>query len=405
MTAIQDAIQVNYEQLQDIARRLRSQADTCTELQHSLKRAYHPLEQGGWIGKGASAFFHEMDAEVLPALNRLQQAFTNGENVTQEVIALFRAAEEDAANLLRSDTEATPSPPIPVPGPTPTPTPSKVTPAASDTAYHPEKVFNDTYMSNMIGRTWSGEGDPRLGWAMEVLRRNPSESNKEQALNIIAELRGMSRFEVDQQYQKFIQLQSQAQERGNKLGKNIEELIPINPDMNKLLSNNPLVYGPEAGKLGLGLAQISYTGSRDHLRFGQVVGDTLGIDAVFGAMLNPTGGMPGAGEIAIPTGESSVSYHSAFHDAAGFMHTYYEIGPGYDYLNREWSSTDNPLTGQTSGLAYWNKKFLMSELSHGRLDFGDVITAAGSNYAGIQLGNIAQAQTAWNWFTKTITGK
>ncbi|WP_161569220.1 WXG100 family type VII secretion target [Candidatus Oscillochloris fontis] len=390
MTAIQDAIQVNYEQLQDIARRFRSQSDACTELQRTLKHTYQPLEQGGWIGKGAAAFFREMDTEVFPALDRLQQALTHGESVTQEVIALFRAAEEDAAHLLQSESEATPTPPT-------------VTPI--DTAYHPEKVFNDAYMSNMIGRTWSGEGDPRLRWAMEVLRRNPSESNKEQALNIIAELRGMSRSEVDQQYQKFIQLQSQAQERSNKLGKNIEELMPIDPKFNKLLSINPFTSNIEAGKLGLGIAQANYMGSRDHLRFGQVVGDTLGVDAVFGAMLNPTGGMPGPGDLAIPTGESSVSYHSAFHDAAGFMHTYYEIGPGYDYLNREWSSTDNPLTGQVSGLAYWNNKFLMSELSHGRLDFGDVITAAGSNYAGIQLGNIAQAQTALNWFTKKLTGK
>ncbi len=388
MPAHQDAIQVNYEQLQDIARRFRSQADACTELQCTLQHTYHPLEQGGWIGKGAAAFFREMDTEVLPALARLQQAFTHGESVTQEVIALFRAAEEDATNLLQSDTEATPSPPIPVPGPTPIPTPSKVTPAASDIAYHPEKVFNDTYMSNMIGRTWSGEGDSRLGWAMEVLRRNPSESNKEIALNIIAKLRGMSRSEVDQQYQKFLQLQSQAQERGNKLGKNIEELAPLVPE-----SINPV-------KLGLGLAQANYMGSRDHLRFGQVVGDTLGLDAAFGAMLNPTGGMPGPGELAIPTGESAVSYHSAFHDAAGFMHTYYEIGPGYDYLNREWSSTDNPFTGQASGLTYWNGKFLAREFLNNSLDKGDFLGAVTTTGGGILLGVAASGQTLRNWIWK-----
>ena len=44
-------------------------------------------------------------------------------------------------------------------------------------------------------------------------------------------------------------------------------------------------------------------GTTAQLRYGQVVGDAFGIDPVFGAMLNPTGGMVGPGNWAVNPGD------------------------------------------------------------------------------------------------------
>jgi hypothetical protein len=98
-----------------------------------------------------------------------------------------------------------------------------------------------------------------------------------------------------------------------------------------------------------------FTASNGQLRFGKVVGDVFGIDAVFGSLISPTGGMAGPGNEKIPMIEngSAVATHGAVHDAAGYLYNCHGIGPGYDYLGREpGADTSNPLAGQTN-MEWW----------------------------------------------------
>ncbi len=98
-------------------------------------------------------------------------------------------------------------------------------------------------------------------------------------------------------------------------------------------------------------------GSTPQMRYGKVVGDAFGVDPVFGALLNPTGGLVGYGNIAYqPANDSAVGYHGVFHDAAGYLNSFHNAGPGYNYLGQEDGDTSSPLTGQTSGLRYWSDK-------------------------------------------------
>lgn len=101
-----------------------------------------------------------------------------------------------------------------------------------------------------------------------------------------------------------------------------------------------------------------YYASTVQLRFGKVVGDALGLDPVFGALLNPTGGGLGPGNKAVvPDPDDPLGYHSVFHDAAGFLYTHFGVGPGYDYLGRSrlgWAAS--PLTGQADGIRYWTER-------------------------------------------------
>lgn len=94
-------------------------------------------------------------------------------------------------------------------------------------------------------------------------------------------------------------------------------------------------------------------GSTSQLRYGQVAGDALGMDAVFGALLNPTGGLVGPGNAAVDGNDSALGYPGAVHDAGGYLYNYHNQGPGYDYLGAEGRDTSSPLSGQRSGISYW----------------------------------------------------
>jgi hypothetical protein len=100
--------------------------------------------------------------------------------------------------------------------------------------------------------------------------------------------------------------------------------------------------------------------SNPQLVYGKVIGDTFGIDPLFGALLNPTGGLVGPGNMALQMDDDDpTGYHGIVHDAAGYLFNFHNQGPGYDYLGREAAKghkTSDPLTGQQSGLRYWHEK-------------------------------------------------
>lgn len=109
----------------------------------------------------------------------------------------------------------------------------------------------------------------------------------------------------------------------------------------------------------------AHMGSIEQLRFGKMVGDSLGgLDPVFGALLSPTGGIPGAGNDRVTNafglgavgGLDVVTNHGIAHDAAGYLLNYHQRGPGYIYVpgvSDALSKTD-PLAGQTTGLSFYS---------------------------------------------------
>ncbi len=327
-------IQVEYEQMAGLSQRMRGRAEACGALRQRLQQALTPLQQGGWYGRGATAFFHEMESDVLPAMNRLETALTEGQLVLDEIVRIFQQAEAEAAALFQGGLTA---PPV-----TPGSQRDRVNGADRSGADHADapstpspvstsEIFSHSYMRKMVGRKWPNEGDPALRQAMYDLRENQSPEKVEQALKVIAEKSDgrMTLEQAREQHKIFLEKRKEAESVGIK----IHELaqIPIRAD---------------------------YMGSRDHLRFGQIVGDALGLDPIFGALLNPTGGIVGPDNYGLALNESALGYHAAFHDAGGFLHTYFGKGPGYDYLGLEpgrfKDNPLNPLVGQQSGVLYWN---------------------------------------------------
>jgi WXG100 family type VII secretion target len=96
-----DIIQAKYDQLDGVARRFGEQAQAGRDLQAGIERSLRSLQDGGWHGRGAAAFFAEMNNQVTPALGRLSAALTDAQAVTIRIRAILQAAEEEASRPFR----------------------------------------------------------------------------------------------------------------------------------------------------------------------------------------------------------------------------------------------------------------------------------------------------------------
>lgn len=96
-----DEIKADYDQLGQVATRFSNQSQAVEDMLRDLRAKLEKLENGGWIGEGADAFFTEMNDEVIPAVTRLMEALVEGSQVTNEVSRHVRDAEEQASATFR----------------------------------------------------------------------------------------------------------------------------------------------------------------------------------------------------------------------------------------------------------------------------------------------------------------
>ena len=102
-------IQVEYDRLSEVATGFGRNADATTALQGQVQRSAQALRQGGWQGRGSTAFFAEMDGTVSPATQRLSAALKEAQKVTLQIGFLMRQAEEEASRPFRGDGAAAPA--------------------------------------------------------------------------------------------------------------------------------------------------------------------------------------------------------------------------------------------------------------------------------------------------------
>jgi len=101
-------VRADYEQLRRIAQEFSAHADACRQELRRLRSAKDVLERGDWAGRGAKAFYAEMDSEVLPSLSRLVTALGQASQTTAAVSAIIQQAEDEAAALLAAAFAFTP---------------------------------------------------------------------------------------------------------------------------------------------------------------------------------------------------------------------------------------------------------------------------------------------------------
>lgn len=97
-----DEIRADYEQLEQVASRFTNQSQAIQEMLGRVRGSMGKLENGGWIGRGANDFFSEMQGEVLPASERLQQALDEAGRVTMNIVNAVQQAEDEASSRFRT---------------------------------------------------------------------------------------------------------------------------------------------------------------------------------------------------------------------------------------------------------------------------------------------------------------
>lgn len=363
-------VRVDYDALQEIANTFDQQSLNSRRVLQQLQRRMETLQNGDWVGTGATAFYQEMNSDVLPAMRRLAAALETANRIIRQSSQIMQDAEDEASRLFNiqpapfvigtfgnlgntvnesdggssssgnasGDNTGSTSAGAANNSGTGASTPTGAGTGAGSSSSQdsllvrdPSELFTDNYMSSLIDSQFAGGDTPELREAMEELAKeitnDPNGPGVDRILQRIAALRGRSFAEIKSEYQRFLLVRAQAEATARANG-----ITP--PSLSNLLQGN-------------------FTGSTQQLRFGKVVGDAFGIDPIFGSLLSPTGGSNAPN---IPDKNSANAYHSVFHDAAGYFYNYHKAGPGYDYLGAEHSNPSNPATGQQSGLRYWNRK-------------------------------------------------
>jgi WXG100 family type VII secretion target len=96
-----EEIKAEYDQLEQVVSRFASQSQVIQEMNQRVRSSMQNL-QDGWLGRGSEAFFSEMEGEVMPATQRLQEALDEASRVTRDIIQTFQQADEEASSLFRS---------------------------------------------------------------------------------------------------------------------------------------------------------------------------------------------------------------------------------------------------------------------------------------------------------------
>ncbi len=201
-------------------------------------------------------------------------------------------------------------------------------------------LFSEAYMMKLKDAPIRGEGNPRLKDLMGEIEKGLSGKRRLEVMEELARIVGIppTAEKLDLDYGRFLVVRAQQKTKEKEKGEVPALATDIHPD---------------------------FRGSRSQLMFGKVLGDAFGIHEVFAALLSPTGGLVGPGnKLAGPINalhlapDNPVALHGTVHDAAGYLANYHNDGPGYNYRNSpiELLGTDDPLSGQVSGIAYWVKE-------------------------------------------------
>ncbi len=97
-----DKIEVNYGELQRAANGFNQGSQSVEQMIQKIKSAMDNL-RSTWQGRGADAFFKEMEEMVLPGLKKLDSALDQACATTNQVANIFQQAETEASGIFNQD--------------------------------------------------------------------------------------------------------------------------------------------------------------------------------------------------------------------------------------------------------------------------------------------------------------
>ncbi len=96
-------VRADYDVLRTMSASWRQQAGETARSFQQLRSQMQTLQGGDWVGKGATAFYTEMNDQVLPTMQRLADALTAAGDTTQKISGLMKLAEDEAASFFKVD--------------------------------------------------------------------------------------------------------------------------------------------------------------------------------------------------------------------------------------------------------------------------------------------------------------
>ncbi len=94
-------VQCNYEQMGQAADTFARESQQTQQLSQQVNQLVSNLQGGGWIGKGAQAFFQEQQELVAPAMQRLVNALEDASSAAKKISDTLQQAENEAGSLFR----------------------------------------------------------------------------------------------------------------------------------------------------------------------------------------------------------------------------------------------------------------------------------------------------------------
>lgn len=94
-------IRADYQQLAQISKQFSRQSGQMQATLKRLQAQMQTLHGGDWIGRGATAFYQEMDSQVLPSLKRLTTDLQAASQSTLKMSRIMKDAENRSAALFR----------------------------------------------------------------------------------------------------------------------------------------------------------------------------------------------------------------------------------------------------------------------------------------------------------------
>jgi WXG100 family type VII secretion target len=96
-----EKIEAKYDQLETVAQKFNREQEKVENTLQTVRNCVEGLRNGGWIGRGAEAFFSEMQDHLLPGVDRLKLALEESSQVTKQIAIVLEQAEEEASNKFR----------------------------------------------------------------------------------------------------------------------------------------------------------------------------------------------------------------------------------------------------------------------------------------------------------------
>jgi WXG100 family type VII secretion target len=97
-------IKIDYDFMPKIQGSFRAQGEATQKTIGNLSKTIEQLRGGDWFGEGATAFFNEMDSQIIPSMKNLKKVLDEGDRVTKEIEKLQHDTENNIISLFSNIT-------------------------------------------------------------------------------------------------------------------------------------------------------------------------------------------------------------------------------------------------------------------------------------------------------------